>query len=633
MNRQFRMSLKALRQPWLILGLWFLAMTLINLWWLSDNQRRMAVQDSYSYLRLLWVFDSSLDGGQPLAIRDLSVGGRPPLYQLLTVPFLRVFGRSESSALLVNVLFLGILIASTYALGKRLGARRTGILAVFLVTTYPPALHLARSFTPYYAMFCWSPLSCWAILNLCKKPSAGAMWSMLSTLAIGLLIHPTYAYIFFVPALAAVVYVTFFRTGEKPPSSASTRGTQLWSAVRDPIVSRGLLPGVFVCALPVVGWYLADANPLLDLSRWLRSLEKVELADSAIITFGGGDVSPTWLWYFLTSPRVLSIPLAVLGALGILHAIYDRQRATSLLLGTAAVAFVLLGVQPTLAWSRGASVLVIVGALTAHWIVSIKTGTIRVALIAASVTVGLFNYAHVTTGFRGTPLAIAKLMGSRDGAENIPRTLVLGAAPPMPRELPVDSVIELIREDMEQQGTRKGRLLLALPWGRPFIEFYLEDQVSALNLTSVQQPLLRPVYRVWYLLDSNYILFSTSRRAGKQAEKHQYVLATSRFLEDPPESFQRSHELLRVAGSPALRLWKRARPLSVREAIESYEAISLADEYKRDDFYLALLADAYLAEGDARNARKIARQVSDWSPIPVQRLDHLRPALENLLED
>ena len=624
------MSLKALRQPWLILGLWFLAMTLINLWWLSDNQRRMAVQDSYSYLRLLWVFDSSLDGVQPLAVRDLSVGGRPPLYQLLTVPFLRIFGRSESSALLVNVLFLGILIASTYALGKRLGARRTGILAVFLVTTYPPAVHLARSFTPYYAMFCWSPLSCWAILNLCKKPSVGAMWSMLSTLAIGLLIHPIYAYIFSAPGLAATVYVTFFRTGAKLPISASALGTRLLSTVRDPIVSRGLLPGLFVCAIPVVGWYLADANPLLDLALWLRSPEKAELAGSAIITFGGGDVSPTWLWYLLTSPQVLSIPLAVLGALGILYAIYDRQSATSLLLGTAAVAFVLLGLQPTLAWSRGASVLVIVGALSAHWIVSIKTGAIRVAMIGASVTVGLFNYAHVTWGFQGTPLAIAKLMGSRDAAEDVSRTLALGAAPPKPRRLPVDSVIDLIREDMEQAGTLEGRVLLALPWGRPFIEFYLEDQVSDLSLTSFKQPLLRRGYRVSYLLDCNYILFSTRRQEGK----HQYVRATSRFMEDPPESFQRSHELLRVAGSPSLRLWKRARPLSVREAIEVYEAISLADEYKKDDLYLALLADTYLAEGDARNARKMARQVSDWSKIAIlERLDHLRPALEKIIED
>ena len=38
------------------------------------------------------------------------------MYQLLAIPFLRVCGRSEHAALLVNIPFLGLLIGFTYAL-------------------------------------------------------------------------------------------------------------------------------------------------------------------------------------------------------------------------------------------------------------------------------------------------------------------------------------------------------------------------------------------------------------------------------------------------------------------------------------------------------------------------------------
>ena len=120
------MNLRIIRQPWLILVLWFSVMTLINLWWITHNHHRMAVQDSYSYLLRLTAFDKSLDGVGSFPVSALSLRGCPPLYQLLAIPFLRVFGRSEFSALLVNVPLLGLLIGSTYALGARVMHRRAG---------------------------------------------------------------------------------------------------------------------------------------------------------------------------------------------------------------------------------------------------------------------------------------------------------------------------------------------------------------------------------------------------------------------------------------------------------------------------------------------------------------------------
>jgi hypothetical protein len=69
---------------------------------------------------------------------------RPPLYHLVAVPFYRLFGVSTDVALMRNVVFVAILLFSVYGIGRRFYSEGVGLLAAFLVSTYPILFSISR---------------------------------------------------------------------------------------------------------------------------------------------------------------------------------------------------------------------------------------------------------------------------------------------------------------------------------------------------------------------------------------------------------------------------------------------------------------------------------------------------------
>lgn len=61
----------------------------------------------------------------------------PPFYKFSTAFFYMLFGTSINTAIMTNVFYLGILLFSTYGIGKILFNRETGLLAAVIVSMYP----------------------------------------------------------------------------------------------------------------------------------------------------------------------------------------------------------------------------------------------------------------------------------------------------------------------------------------------------------------------------------------------------------------------------------------------------------------------------------------------------------------
>jgi len=57
-----------------------------------------------------------------------------------------LFGVSVDVGTMVNVLYLALLIGSVYGIGQRLGGRRVGLLAAFVVATFPMTYAISRYF-------------------------------------------------------------------------------------------------------------------------------------------------------------------------------------------------------------------------------------------------------------------------------------------------------------------------------------------------------------------------------------------------------------------------------------------------------------------------------------------------------
>ena len=71
---------------------------------------------------------------------------RPPLVSLAALPFYAILGTSYVSAMLVNIAFLVVLVASTYKLGELVGSPALGLVLAGIVATLPGMMTFGRVF-------------------------------------------------------------------------------------------------------------------------------------------------------------------------------------------------------------------------------------------------------------------------------------------------------------------------------------------------------------------------------------------------------------------------------------------------------------------------------------------------------
>jgi 4-amino-4-deoxy-L-arabinose transferase-like glycosyltransferase len=132
----------SLLPDWLILlGIWLLAVCFDGFWLLKDQASPAWDQGEHltralNYWRVLqqpeW-----LNGDWWTTLWRQSPGYRAPLVYLATVPIFNVLGRGFDQAVLVNLIFAGLLMGWLYGLGRHLFDRRTGLWAAGLSLLVP----------------------------------------------------------------------------------------------------------------------------------------------------------------------------------------------------------------------------------------------------------------------------------------------------------------------------------------------------------------------------------------------------------------------------------------------------------------------------------------------------------------
>ena len=126
------------RKERVALILFSVTMVTLTIVWAIINPFPGDAGDSYQILMRLLLFVDGLPGDlfqRPMGLlAETSHGGRPPLYQFLAAPFVLLFGRSESAALVVNSVFYLVLIVSAYNIDLLVKNERAGFLSAFLAT-------------------------------------------------------------------------------------------------------------------------------------------------------------------------------------------------------------------------------------------------------------------------------------------------------------------------------------------------------------------------------------------------------------------------------------------------------------------------------------------------------------------
>ena len=250
-----------------------------NLWWIRRDVAPMPhPNDPYIYLSNTLAFVDQLrsDGFDDLSssLSRLSFKGRSPLYQLLTVPFILVFGRSLDAALSINVVFVAVLLISVYAIGRVVASGRAGLIAAVVVASYPPVIHLSRIYRPHGMLPVFTALSVLSLLLLLRDRTVRRAWTFGASLAAGVLLHPTFLYVLAAPTLVFGSYVALCQTAPRRPATLLQAPSWLGGKLRDPLVTRGLLPAALLVLATALPWYLTEGWALYDLASYFSSRPK-----------------------------------------------------------------------------------------------------------------------------------------------------------------------------------------------------------------------------------------------------------------------------------------------------------------------------------------------------------------------
>ncbi|MCP4663003.1 MAG: tetratricopeptide repeat protein [bacterium] len=611
-----------------VLGFIIAAVLVINLDWIRQDQDRMLLPECYTFLAKAVEFVDQLDvhgfADFRSSLDKLSIEGRPPLYMLLTVPCILLFGRSEDAALSINMFFGVVLMISTYHMGRLTKNRKAGLLGAFLVASYPPMVYFSRAYLPHFAVPACVALSLWLLLSTLKRRSIKIAWLFGASLAFGLLIHPMFAWSLAIPTAVFGVYMLLFQTAPKRPAAFKHTPGWLFAKLRDRFVTLGLFPAALISLGPTLSWYLVKGSLLFELMHRLSAPELAKFRGVPARALGFPGVEPSFWWHARTAPGAISNVLALFVILGLVSAIIRRRLPAWVLIITLIAAYTGLSLLEIQAWMYFIAVLPVAACLTAAWIAGLRHRWLAGTLTVVALAVAAFDLSVVSWGVQpwSQPLAVA--LGSPMSDNRTCQARAAGAFCPAPPRTsaeigrwPLRAIQRTILDDPECRQERACSLMFVQDrraiW-IPRFKYYLtldrrQDRlrIAYQGVRTVAQP-----YSLGGLLNSDYVLYPDLQYPG--SHRSSYLVASVRFLKTPPLAFADAHQAVGTFEYPngEVKLVKRTKPLTAAEAEASIAALELDREYKSQRF--DVLAPLYVADGNLEKTLILYEEVRRQSP-------------------
>ncbi|MFZ5920169.1 MAG: glycosyltransferase family 39 protein [Chloroflexota bacterium] len=553
------------------------------------------------------------------SLTALSLKGRPPLYQFLSMAFIAIFGRSMDAAVGVNLLFQVLLMVSVYKIGKTTRNPTAGLLAALMVAAYPPLIRLSHSFRPYFAMTACVAYSLWRLVALTKSRAVRDVWLFALAMVFGVLIHPKIVGVMVFPTLAFTVYVLFLQPNPHEPDRS--QGFFKWLKVKlsSRLIWAGFLPaGILSLALLSI-WYL---NQGLSLLNTLQTVTSDELADFRGFEFfvrGRKDTAPIF-FYLRTFPSAISNVFSAIFGIGLVVG-FARRKVVTVILGLSFTgAYFLFANYPSLAWLNFQPVLPIVALVSSDWLSSLENRRAATFLISLTAATAVLVYAITswTLGPWSIPVARALASPISEAGRCLVNDHIFCPVLPTEADWHARELIEMIAED---QDCAKGCDVLVVTRG-DFDSRYL----SVLFLTTFADVTLPPIrlsrmipnvfviapYDFEALLKSRYIVYCAPPRANSLRA---YNIATENFLANPPQSFKNTHRKIatyQVGNDLKLYVLKRYKPLSVSEAEDAIQNMPVDEKYKYQQYQV--LAPLFARAGRLEDALAAYRKATEYTP-------------------
>jgi len=553
----------------ILLVLLIATVSIINLLWIIKDTRPLPFRDPYPE-KILEFRDAIARNGYAefsRLINQLAVGPRPPLYQLLAVPSVYIFGRTVDAMLVVNILSGVVLMLSVYGSGKLSGNRTTGLLAALIVATYPPIVNLMKISRPHSILPASVALTLYLLLLLLRTRKPLVLWLLGVSLGVGFLVHPNFAYIMPLPVVIGVIYLVFFQISPRYPPVFRVLPRWILLKLRDPLIVKGLVPAIVLAAgLPSLWCLPRITNTLNFIHHSSKSWSNV--------TMGFPDVSSSFWWYALTMPGAISIVFTLLLAISLLVVIVRPRMYTTAVAVTFILAYAGISMRAgTKAWMNGAAILPLAAVLTAVGLTELynifwlsprvsqpgssaiklfpspmasirRTGkVISLGMILICIIVAGFNFSVVTWGIPPHCEGIVRALGAPLCSSCGWRMIVAFCPnPPRKEDWRMSDIIRVIAQDSEGEKGINSLAVVSINkdnFRYSILRFYHVRDFPGLKLSIelISSRTQDPFKLNW--LSNKYVVYIP--RLVKRGHNW-YARSIETFLDNPPEIFKAAHQ-------------------------------------------------------------------------------------------
>jgi 4-amino-4-deoxy-L-arabinose transferase-like glycosyltransferase len=256
-------NLRARLAPVLLIAGLVLLHAFINWLWLANNVTITGIDKSGHLTRSL-NYHQALS---PLTLRGIFATLvenpiRPSLFPISATLAYRLLGFSVDAGPMINLLYMAILLSSTYGLGIKLAGRKVGLLATALVGTYPMVYAMSRYFYQEFALAAMVAVSIYFLMASDRFQNRRESLLFGLCLGLGLLTKRTYVAFMLVP-------VGYVLLRSKLPAALWRRLTS-----RPQIHWRALIVATAGGALLAGLWFFPNREQIAELmlGYWLFPL-------------------------------------------------------------------------------------------------------------------------------------------------------------------------------------------------------------------------------------------------------------------------------------------------------------------------------------------------------------------------
>ena len=179
---------------------------LVNLYiWLKLDVNYLTYDAHRHFLVSLKIFDLYKNLSPDILAHCVALSQRhPPFVMMITAPFYFIFGRSQDTGVMINAaIFLGILIFAVYKIGEYILNKKTGLLAVFILTMYPLVFNQMKVYMLDLPLTAIVSLSIYYIIRLVNSGDIKYIFLLPVSLLFGMLIKVNFIIFLGLPSMYA----------------------------------------------------------------------------------------------------------------------------------------------------------------------------------------------------------------------------------------------------------------------------------------------------------------------------------------------------------------------------------------------------------------------------------------------